>query len=184
MAAWSSDIKNGFISTRPELEPDFTPAAYNKLLNNLFPVNTPFTVFPNVHLHQQSSVPDTRATFTVYYGKSPVFLLDINAYSSLPRISSREAADGRIRRHMRDLLPYCPLPALHGVSVFGTRMAFYKAGPAWSNVLPARTCTEGAGELEDTTPVDWWDCDLLEDDGAIRLKEVVNRIRNECDNLS
>ena len=172
-----------FTSIKPDLEPDFTPAAYNKLLSTLFPVNSPYTVFPRVHQKQwQNNTSAAPATFIVYYERSPIFLLDLYEYSSLARISSREAADNNIRAHMRDLLPYCPLPTLHGVSVFGTRMAFYTAA-AGSAISPNRTSPSSNNELEDMTPADWWDCDLLEDDGAIRLKEVVNKIRNQCENL-
>ncbi len=174
-----------FQSVKPELESDFTPAAYNKLLNTLFPVNTPYTVFPQVHRHEDNSTPSSRTTFTVYYKNTPVFLLDLHPYPNLARISTREIADNHIRMHVRDLLPYCPLPALYALSAFGTRLAFYTITPGspilflcapLRRILPTRTRRVGA-------PADWWDCDLLDDDGAIRLKEVVNKIRNQCENL-
>jgi len=180
MAPWSSEIMDCFQTIRPDLESDFTPAAYNKLLNTLFPVNTPYTVFPQVHRHEDGVNPTARTTFTVYYNNTPVFLLDLHAYPTLSRISSREAADDHMRVHLRDLMPYCPLESMQAVSVFGTRMAFYKVTTGQA-ILPARALS--VGQHEDTTPADWWDCDLMEDDGAIRLKEVVNRIRNQCENL-
>lgn len=184
MAPWTPEIMESFRSMKPELESDFTPAAYNKLLNTLFPVNTPYTVFPQVHRHEDSSTPSSRTTFTVYYKNTPVFLLDLHPYPNLARISTREVADNHIRMHVRDLLPYCPLPALYALSAFGTRLAFYTITPG-SPILPVRaTSSENTSAYEDGgAPADWWDCDLLDDDGAIRLKEVVNKIRNQCENL-
>ncbi|KAH9475287.1 hypothetical protein JR316_0012398 [Psilocybe cubensis] len=182
MSPWSSEIMECFQKIKPDLESDFTPAAYNKLLNTLFPVNTPYTVFPQVHRHEDLSTPTARTTFTVYYRNSPVFLLDLHAYPTLSRISARENADDHIRIHVRDLLPFCPLPTLHAMSAFGTRLAFYTAS-AGNSIMPARMPPTPGQDCQDTTPSDWWDCDLMEDDGAIRLKEVVNKIRNQCENL-
>jgi len=171
---------DGFQSVKPELESDFTPAAYNKLLNTLFPVNTPYTVFPQVHRHEDFAHVTARTTFTVYFRNTPVFLLDLHSYPTLSRISAREAADDHMRMHVRDLVPYCPLPTLHAVCAFGTRLAFYTVTTGQA-ILPLRAAA--LRPHEDTTPADWWDCDLLEDDGAIRLKEVINKIRNQCENL-
>jgi hypothetical protein len=181
MSPWPSEIQECFVSIEPDLESDFTPAAYNKLLNTLFPVNTPYTVFPQVHRHEVNTVPSARSTFTVYYKKTPVFLLDLHSYASLVSLSAREVADEHIRTHIRDLLPYCPLSTLHAVSAFGTRLAFYTVTPE-SAILPARAALSEF-PTNDTTPADWWDCDLLEDHGAIRLKEVVEKIKNQCENL-
>lgn len=183
MAPWSTDLMESFQTIKPELESDFTPAAYNKLLNTLFPVNTPYAVFPQVHRHDELSAPSSRTTFTVYYKNTPVFLLDLNPYTNLPRISAREVADNHIRMHVRDLLPYCPLPTLYALSAFGTRLAFYTV-TSESAILPARaTASDNADKYNEGASADWWDCDLMEDDGAIRLKEVVNKIRNQCENL-
>ncbi|KAF9478739.1 hypothetical protein BDN70DRAFT_835427 [Pholiota conissans] len=179
MAPWSPEIMESFQSIKPELESDFTPAAYNKLLNTLFPVNSPYAVFPQVHRHDGSSI-SSRATFTVYYKNTPVFLLDLFPYPNLARVSARETADDHIRMHVRDLLPYCHLSTLYALSAFGTRLAFYASTPG-SAILPTRAgATDGT--IVDEAPADWWDCDILEDDGAIRLKEVVNKIRNQCEN--
>ncbi|KAF8151808.1 hypothetical protein B0H34DRAFT_729067 [Crassisporium funariophilum] len=176
MPPWTSQIMDSFQSIKPDLEPDFTPAAYNKLLNSLFPVNTPYAVYPEVQRNIESS---SSATFTIYYRHSPVFLLDLHSYHALRRTSVREAADDHIRKHMRDLLPYCPMSVLHAVSAFGTRLCFYTVALG-DNIKPARSPPE-IPTRNDETPMEWWDCDLLDDDGAIRLKEVVNKIRNKCE---
>ena len=182
MSPWSSEIQECFVSVKPDLESDFTPAAYNKLLNTVFPVNTPYTVFPQVHRHEVHTLPSARTTFTVYYKKTPVFLLDLHTYANLVSPSAREVADEHIRIHIRDLLPYCPLSTLHAVSAFGTRLAFYTVQRSEGAILPARAASSEF-ITNDRTPADWWGCDLLEEDGAIRLKEVVKKIMNQCENL-
>lgn len=167
-----------FQSVKLDLESDFTPAAYNKLLHTLFPVDTPYTVYPQVHRHADSVTPSARTTFTVYYKHVPVFLLDLHSYPTLTRISGREAADDHIRMHMRDLLPYCPLATLNAVSAFGTRLCFYSINTG-GGIAPIRP-TVDVDENHDPTPIDWWDYDLLDFDGASRLEGVVKKIRNVC----
>ncbi|KIM44213.1 hypothetical protein M413DRAFT_443240 [Hebeloma cylindrosporum] len=180
---WPSEVQDCFVSIKPDLESDFTPAAYNKLLNTLFPVNTPYTVFPQVHRHEDHILPSARTTFTVYYKKSPVFLLDLHSQANLARTSAREVADEHVRTHIRDLLPYCPLPKLHAISAFGTRLAFYTVTPGpGSAILPAKA-TPSEFPTTGVTPADWWDGDLLEEDGASRLQEAVKEIRTQCENL-
>src|SRR6266852_5794330 len=65
-----------------------------------------------------------------------------------------------------------PLPVLHAVSTFGTRLCFYKVcrdQPIEPRPIPVRP------ELRfdtDTTPQERWDCDILEDKGEMRFKSV------------
>jgi hypothetical protein len=181
MAPWTSEIMDSFQSVKPDLESDFTPAAYNKLLNTLFPVNTPYAVFPQVHRHDGTHMQSSRTTFTVYYKHTPVFLLDLFPYPNLARVSAREMADDHLRMHIRDLLPCCHLSTLYALSAFGTRLAFYSASPG-SAIVPPRTTSSEEAMIFNAPPADWWDCDVLEDDGAIRLKEAVTKIRNQCEN--
>jgi len=183
MAPWSTEIMDCFQSVKPDLEPDFTPAGYNKLLNSLFPINTPYTVLPRTHWLDISSAHISGTIFIIYFKNSPVFLLDLYAYRTLPRVSTRESADTQIRKQIRDMLPYCPLETLHAVCAFGTRLCFYTAS-AGVAISPALAPPSADVDLtHDRAPVDLWDCDLLDDDGAIRLKEVINKIRNQCENL-
>jgi hypothetical protein len=68
---------------------------------------------------------------------------------------------------------YSPLPVLHAVSAFGTRLCFYKMcrdQPIEPRFIPVRP------ELRfdtSTTPQERWDCDILEDEGEMRFKSVV-----------
>ncbi|KAF9523327.1 hypothetical protein CPB83DRAFT_863074, partial [Crepidotus variabilis] len=51
MAPWSIELMDCFVSSKPALETFFAPAAYNKLLSTLFPVDTLFSILPQVHHH-------------------------------------------------------------------------------------------------------------------------------------
>ena len=179
--SWPAEIMDCFQSIKPELESDFTPAAYNKLLHTLFPVDTPYTVYPQVHRHEYSFIPSARTTFTVYYKNFPVFLLDLHSYPTLTRISRREAADDHIRMHMRDLQPYCPLSTLNAVSAFGTRLCFYSVNGG-GVIAPTRSAVD-AGASPDQTPIDWWNYDLLDYNGASRLERLVSGIRTRCEKI-
>jgi hypothetical protein len=53
------------------------------------------------------------------------FFLEIKPPGSLYG-SKREEADEQVRRRFRDPAPVLTIPTLHGVSAFGTRLAFYE----------------------------------------------------------
>lgn len=182
MAPWPSDISRLFLSlpANPS-ESDFY-APYNKLLSTLFPVDTAFTVAPQPHLVADSGNSITiLVEYVVFYEDKPVFILEITNPSKLRLLSAREDGDNQIRRRIRDLRATCPLPTLHAVSAFGTKLCFYNAKAGWSIAPPK--IPPHAELMSDTAPQSRWDCDLTEDEGAIRLKEVVNEIRNQCENL-
>ncbi|TFK71004.1 hypothetical protein BDN72DRAFT_838244 [Pluteus cervinus] len=189
MAPWSTQITSNFssIPSNPQLSDFFGP--YNKLLSALFPVDTEFTVTPYPSLSSaspssNSGVPGgltTSLVFVIFYSTSPVFIVHLHPPSSIRLQSAREDADSSIRRHVRDLRATCPLTTLHAVSAFGTKLGLYRAKAGWP-ISPERIPAHPE-LIVDTAPQSRWDCDLMEDDGAIRLKEVVNAIRNQCENL-
>jgi hypothetical protein len=157
-------------------------APYNKLLCTLFPVDTAFTVSPRIYRTTDTGSPsNVSLEYTVFYDDKPVFVLQAKAPSRFRVISAREEADIQIRRRIRDLRGLAAIPTLHGVSTFGTRLCFYSASE--SGLITPLNILLDPDWMGETAPLDRWDCDLLDDDGAIRLKEVVNKIRNQCENL-
>jgi hypothetical protein len=72
------------------------------------------------------------------------------------------------------------MPVLHAVSAFGARLCFYKMcrdQPIEPRYIPVRP------ELRfdtDTTPQERWDSDILEDEGEMRFKNVVEEIKQAC----
>jgi hypothetical protein len=74
---------------------------------------------------------------------------------------------------------YSPLPVLHAVSAFGTRICFYKMcrdQPIEPRFIPFRPELR-FGVDTDTTPQERWDCDILEDEGEMKFKSVVEEIK-------
>ncbi|KAI6120822.1 hypothetical protein EV401DRAFT_2169715 [Pisolithus croceorrhizus] len=133
--------------------------AYNKLLSNLFPSDTDFTVIP-WHLEpcsSQSCAP--MVFFEVVLGTKPVFILKPQAPADLTYRSSCQTADQEIRLCLGDLAEQCPILTLHTVSAMGM-------------------------QANDTAPKERWDCDVLDANGEARLHAVVDAIKEACKNIT
>ncbi|KAJ7819776.1 hypothetical protein B0H14DRAFT_2835694 [Mycena olivaceomarginata] len=95
--------------------------------------------------------------------------------------SAREEADTQIRRRIRDLSEDCLLPTLHAVSAFGTWLAFYSKAKD-HQIVPGGIPPDPV-LLTDTAPLDWWSCDVLEEEGRQRFRSLVTEIVQACENL-
>lgn len=156
-------------------------APYNKLLNTLFPVDTDFTVIPNFQEINSTKGADYLVTFEIFLENLPVFVLGLKLEKDFSVRSKRRAADDQLRRRMGDLIDACPLPVLHGVSAFGTKLCFYsitKAGLVLPEYIPA-----SPQYVTDTAPVDRWNYDILTDEGETELRRIVQVITTECAQL-
>ncbi|KAF8492422.1 hypothetical protein F5888DRAFT_1619057 [Russula emetica] len=135
---------------------------YNKLLNTLFPVDTDFTVIPNFQEINSTKGAEYLVTFEHFLKNLPVFVL-LKREKNFSVRSKRTAADDQLRGRLGDLIDACPLPVLHGVSAFGTKLCFYsitKVGLVSTEYIPA-----SPQYVTDTAPVDRWDYDILTDEG-------------------
>jgi hypothetical protein len=154
-------------------------APYNKLLNVLFPPDGPFTVGPQTYQIAESRESiDILVEYQVFWGDAPVFILEIRTEPKLGLVSAREEADLQIRRRLRDLIDVCPLSKLHAISAIGTRFCFYTA-EAGRAITPPRIVADDQ-LTTDTAPLGRWDCDVLEAEGAARLKALVHEIHQAC----
>jgi hypothetical protein len=120
--------------------------------------------------------------FEVRLEDKPVFFVKIKEPTKITFKSAREEADNQMRKRMGDLAPACPLDSLNGVSAFGTRLSFYSYDKKRTLVLPGRISPHPRMET-DTAPLDRWDCDILEDEGARRFQDLVAEIKRKCDPL-
>jgi hypothetical protein len=87
-----------------------------------------------------------------------------------------------MRSRLRDLVGQCPPAKLHGFIAIGTKLCFYSARQTQNGlgIEPQRILADPQ-LTTDTAPQSRWDVDVLEGDGVIRLTEVVNAIKEECD---
>ena len=185
MAGWSNNVLNRFkaVPDNPR-ENDFY-APYNKLLSILFPADSQYTVAPqaNPYNNSKESV-DFIIEFHVFYDSVPVFVVEVKGSSALVYPSTREEADVQMRGRLRDLVGQCPLSNLRGVSAIGTKLCFYTARQTGNNLAIEPQRIPADPQLTtDTAPQSRWDVDVLEQDGFIRLTEVVSMIKSECEAL-
>ncbi|KAH8997001.1 hypothetical protein EDB86DRAFT_964723 [Lactarius hatsudake] len=107
----------------------------------------------------------------------PVLFLEIKELRRITLWSARKEVDNRMRIRMRDLVPVSPLEILNGVSTFGTHLSFYTYD---KQTIPARI----SPHMEtDAVPLNRWDCNLLEDEGAQRLQNLIAEIKIKFDQL-
>jgi len=103
----------------------------NKLLNYLFPIDSPFTVVSSDYI----------VTFEVFLANRPVFILELKTPTDINYISTRQLADEHIRRRLGDLggtswlhcASSCPIPTLHAVSAMRMRLCFYSVDEHYLN---------------------------------------------------
>jgi hypothetical protein len=114
--------------------------------------------------------------------KGPVFFIQVKPPATLSLDLKRKQADDRIRDHFRDFRHSLVTPRLPDISAFGTRMAFYEYVVANNRVTP-RAITPDPDFLNDVAPVEQWNCNLLEDKGNNRMRQVVQDVKAVCQAL-
>uniref|UniRef100_A0A6B2LTZ2 Uncharacterized protein n=1 Tax=Arcella intermedia TaxID=1963864 RepID=A0A6B2LTZ2_9EUKA len=75
-----------------------------------------------------------------------------------------------MRSHFYGLLRECQLGELEGISAFGTKIAYYVGNKKTNKVTPSRD--------DFPPPLDWWDSDILEMNGANKLRQVFESIKS------
>ncbi|KAI6098499.1 hypothetical protein F5141DRAFT_1190740 [Pisolithus sp. B1] len=148
---------------------------YNKLLSNLFPSDTDFTVVPRrlEPCSSQSCAP--MVFFEVVLGTKPVFILKPQAPADLTYRSSHQTADQEIRLRLGDL----------ACGAMGTRLCFYHVDTTHfpSEIIP-HGIPRHPTRVNDTAPKERWDCDVLDANGEARLRAVVDAIKEACENIT
>lgn len=97
--------------------------------------------------------------------------------ASFPYGSKREEADEQMRRKFRDLRQILAIPILRGVSAFGTRLSFYEYDSATHVLQPEQVLRSHPSILADMAPITRWDSDVLQQEGASRLRDVVRKVK-------
>ena len=200
---WPDKVLRQFqaVPTNPS-ESDFH-GPYNKLLYTLFPSDTDFTVVPQYLQHASSKASDYIVTFEVFLSNRPVFILNLKPPTHLTFISTRQAADQQVRERLSDLASkqwivtnelnmttdewsgQCPISTLHAVSAMGTRLCFYRLDTTNpdADILPL-AIQRHPTRVNDTAPAERWDTDILDSQGELRLRAVVEEIKEACAQLN
>ncbi|KAF8805665.1 hypothetical protein BYT27DRAFT_7142298 [Phlegmacium glaucopus] len=153
---------------------------FTRLLYTLFSVEGPYEIVPqlkSVALHGPLENIDIGAVLVVEVSRQPVFFMQIKPPASFPYDSKREEADEQMRRKFRDLRQILAIPILHGISAFGTRLSFYEYDSATHVLQPEQVLRSHPSILADMAPITRWDCDVLKQEGANRLRDVVNKVK-------
>lgn len=155
--------------------------SWNRLLNTIFPPDTIFEVFPQ---YFPPSISSRNVIFLlIYVDASPVFIVEVKPPAEFGFNSKlRQEADGQMRQRFLDVVAELQIPVLHGVSAYGTKIAFYKYNRG-SNVLEPRRITPDPETLTDTAPRDWWCQDILEEEGAAKFRQIVEEVKEMCAEL-
>jgi hypothetical protein len=81
-----------------------------------------------------------------------------------------------MRRWFRDLRQTLVVPTLHGINAFGTRLSFYEYDSATHALQPEYIHFDTA-LLTDVAPAGRWGCDVLQQEGADRLRGVIAKVK-------
>ena len=152
------------------------------MLNTLFPPDTMFEVVPQFPPVTAREVVDFVIVLLIYVAATPVFIVQVKPPADFRLASKRREADLQLRQRVEDIAPDLKIPALHDVSAFGTRIAFYKYHLD-SGRLELRNITPDPDVLTDTAPRGWWSYDILEQEGAQKFREVVDEVKTMCQQL-
>ncbi|KAF8512893.1 WD40-repeat-containing domain protein [Gautieria morchelliformis] len=138
-----------------------------------------FVVSPQsyTHLGTQDAVDLTIIT-VITKRNNPVFFVEIKHPINFHLMRERQLADKHMRERFEafskgELL----MPALYGLSVFGTAFCTYRFDAMTESVIPPKIpCAPGKGRT-DTAPIGWWNHIIMCQDGGLKLLELVNEVR-------
>uniref|UniRef100_A0A6B2LLE9 Uncharacterized protein n=1 Tax=Arcella intermedia TaxID=1963864 RepID=A0A6B2LLE9_9EUKA len=149
--------------------------AYNTLLSAHFPVTEGYGIDPRrCPIDDVDPSIQFTMTFVVLKEFAPVLFIAVQAPANLRLGTYRAAADTEVRSFYNSELNQCPLDELHGISVFGTKMGFYVGNKRTSEVMPSEVSRP---------PLDWWDNDILELEGANKLRLLFDSIKSSCQKI-
>ncbi|EDR00104.1 uncharacterized protein LACBIDRAFT_314669 [Laccaria bicolor S238N-H82] len=119
--------------------------------------------------------PYTRLLYRLFNGT-----LEVKPPGSFILDSKRKEADDHMRDHFRTLCNSVITPRLHGISAFGTRLAFYEYVSATTRVTPPGIAPDPE-YINDMAPAERWTHDLLDLSGAAQILEVVRDVLTMCE---
>ncbi|KZT22287.1 hypothetical protein NEOLEDRAFT_1071902 [Neolentinus lepideus HHB14362 ss-1] len=156
--------------------------SWNRLLNTVFPVDTMFEVVSQVPPVALREAVDFVVLLLIYVEATPVFVVQIRPPTDFRLFSKRQEADEQLRRRLVDLALDLQIPVLHGISAFGTRIAFYKYDLGTRRMELRRIACDPE-LVADIAPREWWAFDIVEE-GARKFRAVVEEMKEMCGKVS
>ena len=155
---------------------------YISLLGTMFPVDQGYLVGSGYGPEgTQGTRPTDYAAFIVVYQsfcRAPVLLVEIRSFPALSLESARERADGNMRSRMGDYHHRMVTDVLYGLSIFGSRVAFYRYEKLTQRTTPAYLPPQMLPCPSYAVPVETrWNCDLLTPEGGPLLRDVVDEVK-------
>ncbi|KAF9008300.1 hypothetical protein BDQ17DRAFT_1301522 [Cyathus striatus] len=150
---------------------------YLRILYISFPVDQKFILFPHCNI---TCVTDTVTPpsddFIPFVIQTKihkvVFFVQIHAPTLLGDPHERKQADNEMRNRFRQFGGSLQIPKLYGMCAFGTHICFYSYDRDTGAITP--TPVENT---DDTAPVYRWSLNILEEDGRLRLLNIVEEIQ-------
>ncbi|KAI0711388.1 hypothetical protein C8Q76DRAFT_56987 [Earliella scabrosa] len=182
---WPDFMMHSFSIAAAEAEGDTQSyfGSWTRMLLVAFPVDsdTPFRIKPTIP--PVNSLEKAALVLVVQVGTSPVLVLDVRSPAGLDDPSKRQEADEQSRQRLKALALALDIPVLHGVSVFGTKMAFYQYARDTDRVEPSVSTPEPALATDSAPGREWWAFDILEAEGAQKFQDVVNEVKAMGSNI-
>ena len=152
---------------------------YYVLLNHLFPPEEGYMVFPEYKVQIQSKFSvSLKNIYTVMHQtrRDVLFFLQVRSSEDLSHTSSRQEANSQMQEKFRHVFGGVDIGWLYGACAIGTKICMYmlhiRSRQIFSIAIPS------SPELvTDTTPVDWWNIDLLTPEGQGKLHKMVQHIK-------
>ncbi|KXN81185.1 hypothetical protein AN958_05874, partial [Leucoagaricus sp. SymC.cos] len=155
-------------------------APYNMLLCHLFGTEGPYQIAPQYRVPTElGRLIDFATLLKVQVKKRPAFFIEVKSPEILANNAKCKEADRQMCSRFDELQNCIVTPQLPGISAIGTHLAFYFYDASTDSVYPSKI-PDHPTLVKDTAPVEWWDCDLLEPEGATRFQEVVDRVKAMC----
>jgi hypothetical protein len=180
--AWPDIILRVFASVPRDStrESDYY-APYNALLGYLFPLSEGYIVSPQHVEPDNRDAIDMTLLYLIELKRYVVFFLEIKPAGHIKHMSTRASADAQMRQRYRRLFE-SSAPTLHGASALGTQLCFYEFDHATRRIRPA-SIAEDPERMTDTAPAEWWDTDVLTEEGEGRLRSVALEVKSIASSL-
>ncbi|KAK0243225.1 hypothetical protein EDD85DRAFT_878153, partial [Armillaria nabsnona] len=183
---WPDPILRPFQSVRPNPAENDLHGPYNKLLNYLFPIDSPYAVVPQYLQPGSRDSSDRILTFEITLANQLVFILALKNPEAL-RLSHRVVrlttkSGGALAIDV--VSPYCPIPRLHAVCAIETRLCFYQRDTTDEEAeIEQLAISRHPTRVSDTAPEKRWDYDVLDAEGEEKFRSIVEEVKEECAKL-